>query len=245
MADVPSQVNFGEVVGRFVQFLGDSEDPEQKPDELPLTGTVILSPLTTIIRFGSTDPPRLAFPRPVVCRVIDGDLYPPSGTTPGVWVIATDQPSGAPTKCQWQAIFSLNETQVQPSPVIFNVPAGGTVDLSVIAPVPAEQPSVNIVSHEDAVAARQAADEAAVSADRAEQAAASAGGTTPLMLGYRHVQLNANTVWIINHTLSFRPNVAVVDSAGSEIWPGDVTYLSDTRIQLIFSAAVGGEAFLS
>ena len=64
-------------------------------------------------------------------------------------------------------------------------------------------------------------------------------------LGYRHVQASAATTWSITHGLSFRPNVAAIDSTGQEIWPGAVSYPSDTTVQLTFSAAVGGEAYLS
>jgi hypothetical protein len=68
------------------------------------------------------------------------------------------------------------------------------------------------------------------------------GGAT---LAYRHVQASAATVWTIPHNLSFRPNVAAVDSTGREIVPGAVDYTSATAVQLTFSAAVGGEAYLS
>jgi hypothetical protein len=62
---------------------------------------------------------------------------------------------------------------------------------------------------------------------------------------YRHVQATAATVWSIAHNLSFRPNVSAVDSTGREVWPGAVDYPSATTVTLTFSAAVGGEAYLS
>jgi hypothetical protein len=65
------------------------------------------------------------------------------------------------------------------------------------------------------------------------------------MGAYRHVQATAATVWSITHALAFRPNVTAVDSTGREIWPGDVDYPSATTVTLTFSAAVGGEAYLS
>jgi len=64
-------------------------------------------------------------------------------------------------------------------------------------------------------------------------------------LAYRHVQSSAATTWSITHNLSFRPNVSAVDSTGREIWPGATDYTSATTVQLTFSAAVGGEAYLS
>jgi hypothetical protein len=63
--------------------------------------------------------------------------------------------------------------------------------------------------------------------------------------GYRHVQATAATTWAITHNLSFRPNVTAVDSTGRQMWPGAVDYPSATAVTLTFSAAVGGEAYLS
>jgi hypothetical protein len=64
-------------------------------------------------------------------------------------------------------------------------------------------------------------------------------------VAYRHVQATAATVWTITHNLTFRPNVAAIDSTGREMWPGAVDYPSAIAVTLTFSAAVGGEAYLS
>jgi hypothetical protein len=64
-------------------------------------------------------------------------------------------------------------------------------------------------------------------------------------LTYRHVQATAATVWNIVHNLTFRPNVAAVDSTGREMMPGLVEYPDGVSVRLTFSAAVGGEAYLS
>jgi len=68
---------------------------------------------------------------------------------------------------------------------------------------------------------------------------------TAAATSYRHVQATAATTWAITHNLSYRPNVTAVDSTGRAIWPGALDYVSDTSVQLTFSAAVGGEAYLS
>jgi hypothetical protein len=65
------------------------------------------------------------------------------------------------------------------------------------------------------------------------------------VVAYRHVQATAATVWNISHGLSFWPSVTAVDSTGREIWPGTVDYPSASSVTLTFSAAVGGEAYLS
>jgi len=68
------------------------------------------------------------------------------------------------------------------------------------------------------------------------------GGATAF---YHHVQATAATTWAITHNLSFYPNVTAVDSTGREITPGDVSYLNTASVTLTFSAAVGGDAYLS
>jgi len=55
----------------------------------------------------------------------------------------------------------------------------------------------------------------------------------------------AATVWTIVHNLTFRPNVAAVDSSGREMIPGYVEYPDGSTVRLTFSVAVGGEAYLS
>jgi hypothetical protein len=67
----------------------------------------------------------------------------------------------------------------------------------------------------------------------------------PAPVAYRHVQATAAALWTIAHNLSFRPNVTAVDSTGREITPGDVSYTDAVTVQLSFSSAVGGEAYLS
>src|SRR3954469_1792707 len=111
MTDVPPQVAYGAIVGRFVSFLIDSSDPGNVPDEKALNGTVNLEPLTKISRWPTTAPPRLAIAQPALCKVIDGDLCPPdalNNSAPGVYVIATDQPDGQPTSIQWRATFNFD-----------------------------------------------------------------------------------------------------------------------------------------
>lgn len=68
-------------------------------------------------------------------------------------------------------------------------------------------------------------------------------GPEPIV-GYRHVQAVPATQWDIIHGLSFWPNVAIVDSTGREV-VGEITYLSSAAVRLTFSAAFGGEAYLS
>jgi len=61
---------------------------------------------------------------------------------------------------------------------------------------------------------------------------------------YRHYQTTPATTWTINHGLSYFPNVTLVDSTYTEIF-AEVQYPSQYVVTANFSAAVGGEAYLS
>jgi hypothetical protein len=58
------------------------------------------------------------------------------------------------------------------------------------------------------------------------------------------VQGTAATVWVINHPLTFYPNVTIVDSAGSQV-EGSVVYTDADTVTVTFSAAFAGTAYLS
>lgn len=164
MSDVPAEVQYGHVIGRFVSFAADSVDAGTAPDEVPLNGVVILTPLTTITRWPTTTPPRLAIAQAVTARVIDGDLVGPDGLTAHeLYLVATDQPDGQPNVIQWKASFRFDAVTVQPADVTFNVPANGTVDLGMVVSVPVAPGTIVVVSHEDALAAAASADDAAQS----------------------------------------------------------------------------------
>lgn len=64
------------------------------------------------------------------------------------------------------------------------------------------------------------------------------------VIAYTFVQGTAASVWVIDHPLSFRPNVAVVDSAGRQV-EGDVTYTDADTVTLTFTSAFAGTAYLS
>lgn len=63
-------------------------------------------------------------------------------------------------------------------------------------------------------------------------------------IAYTHAQGAVSNLWVINHDLTFQPSVQVIDSAGSTI-EGVVSYNSSTQLQVEFSAAVSGTAYLS
>ena len=74
-------------------------------------------------------------------------------------------------------------------------------------------------------------------------------GTTNLYftvgrVSYEHIQDEVNKDWVITHNLGFKPNVTVIDSAGT-IYEGEIAYTNTTTLTVSFSAAFSGKAFLS
>lgn len=182
MADAPSQVLYGKVVGRFVTFRADGTDDGTVPDEIPLSGSVTLTPSVGYMRWLTTTPPRTATLDKVICRVINGDLYPPTGTVPGAWVLASAQPDGLPDYVQWTAHFALTGTSTQPMDVTFDVPAGGQVDLASVVPATPQPGTVTVYSSADTIAAQAAAAAAAASAAQAASIAVNANAVVMLYL---------------------------------------------------------------
>lgn len=67
---------------------------------------------------------------------------------------------------------------------------------------------------------------------------------TVARVSYDHTQGSASDTWVINHNLGFKPNVTVVDSAGT-IYEGEITYTNTNSLTVSFSAAFSGKAYLS
>ena len=60
---------------------------------------------------------------------------------------------------------------------------------------------------------------------------------------YVHTQATPAKTWRITHNLEKFPSITVVDSALSEIH-GDYRYVDDNTVELEFSSAITGKAFL-
>jgi len=71
-----------------------------------------------------------------------------------------------------------------------------------------------------------------------------AGSGTSNTRRYEHTQGQASTTWTITHTLGGKPQVTIVDSADTHVF-GEVQYLSNTQLQVTFSAAFSGKAYLT
>lgn len=61
---------------------------------------------------------------------------------------------------------------------------------------------------------------------------------------YVHDQGVPDTNWAIQHNLGRFPSVTVVDSTGSEV-EGDTNFIDANAIQITFSAAFAGKAYIN
>jgi hypothetical protein len=71
-----------------------------------------------------------------------------------------------------------------------------------------------------------------------------AGAASSNTRRYIHTQGVASTAWIITHNLGGRPSVTIVDSAGTVVI-GEVTYNSNSEVEVNFTTAFSGFAYLT
>lgn len=70
------------------------------------------------------------------------------------------------------------------------------------------------------------------------------GNNDPNDLGQVYTQTSPSTVWNIVHTLTFVPNIIIVDSENNVV-EGSYEYVSDNEITATFNVPVSGKAYLS
>ena len=62
---------------------------------------------------------------------------------------------------------------------------------------------------------------------------------------YTHIQSAASDVWVVSHNLGVYPaGISVIDSGDSVVY-GNVQYIDLNTLNISFSAAFGGQAYLS
>ena len=140
MANIPSNVSYGTVTGRFIVAYADSSDSGQEPDAIPAAGSVFFTASPTFIKNASADPAAVTILPAVVEATLDSDGYICGyGTTRGVNLVATDDPDNNPVNWTWSVTFRLTDQDGTPITVpgfSFSLPSNQTVDLTVLSPVP-------------------------------------------------------------------------------------------------------------
>ena len=181
MINVPESVRHGTVKMHIISGSADSKaDDDLRPDAAPVNGTIILKPTVSSLKITSATPPTTMLLDTLRCPIIEGVLYPPGTeldetetTLEGVILVSSDQPETQPTSLQWQATFDLSST-TQLSPITFNVPVDGVIDLTTVIPAVPSPGTVNVITTETADRAELAADTATQKATAAESSATTA-----------------------------------------------------------------------
>jgi hypothetical protein len=140
MPNIPTNISYGTVTGRFILAYGDSNDSGPEPDAIPAAGAVYFTASPVFIKDATADPAAVTILPTVVEATLDSDGYICGfGTTRGVNLVATDDPQGNPVNWTWAVEFRLTDqagTPVALPGFSFSLPSGQTVDLTVLSPVP-------------------------------------------------------------------------------------------------------------
>jgi hypothetical protein len=133
MANIPSNISYGTVTGRFILAYGDSDDSGGEPDAIPAAGAVYFTASPVFIKDATADPAAVTILPAVVEATLDSDGYICGyGTTRGVNLVATDDPQGNPVNWTWGVEFRLTDqggTPVALPGFSFSLPSDETVDL--------------------------------------------------------------------------------------------------------------------
>jgi hypothetical protein len=138
--DIPSNVSYGTVTGRFLLAYADGEDSNLFPDGAPAKGSILFTPSPAYVKNLEASPaPVTILPATIECQLDeDGYLLGTDGTR-GVRLIATDDPSNNPVDWTWRVDFRLTDQEDVPTRGIprfsFELPSESTVDLAALSPV--------------------------------------------------------------------------------------------------------------
>jgi len=137
---LPSNVDYGTVVGQFLLAYADSNDVDLFPDGVPAKGSVFFDPSPVkLLDALSTPNPVTIMPATVEAQLdADGYILGYAGER-GVRLVATDDADLNPQDWTWKVTFRLtdqNDVPVQIADFSFELPAGTTVDLTTVSPVP-------------------------------------------------------------------------------------------------------------
>jgi hypothetical protein len=139
MANIPSNLSYGTVTGRFIVAYQDSDDAGLEPDAIPAAGSIFFTASPKLIKNITAEPDPVSILPAVVEATLDSEGYLCGfGTTRGIVLVATDDPDGNPVDWTWRADFRLTDftgASISVNPFSFELPGGTAVDLTVASPV--------------------------------------------------------------------------------------------------------------
>ena len=152
MADIPSNLSYGTVYGRFVLAYADSSDDSPYPDALPAAGSLYFTPSPNSIKDATATPTPVTILPATVQVDLDENGYLRSFAGPdglGVRLLATDDPQGNPIDWTWGVELRLTDQEGTPvrsiSSFSFSLPGGTEVDLTSVIPVAASNGTFYVI----------------------------------------------------------------------------------------------------
>jgi hypothetical protein len=142
MSNIPSNVSYGTVTGRFILAYSDSIDSGSEPDATPAAGSVFFTASPILLKNANASPSPVTILPSTVEVQLDEDGYIRSfaGTSGlGVRLIATDDEDNNPQDWTWRVDFRLTDqagTPVALPSFSFSLPADQVVDLTEVSPSP-------------------------------------------------------------------------------------------------------------
>lgn len=134
MPTLPSNVSFGRVIGRVVVMDADGLDVDLYPDAVaPDQGTVTFTPEAPVISSPGGAPPTMMFVKPVTCRIDSEGVVRDAQNADGVYLVATNDTDL--NRTGWTYRVKIIVKGFREESFSIAVPAGGVVDLAVVAPV--------------------------------------------------------------------------------------------------------------
>jgi hypothetical protein len=135
--ELPSNISYGTVVGRFLLAYADGPDVDPNPDGVACGGSIVFVPSVERLRNATGLPaPVTILVRPVVCQLDSEGYLLGSDNTRGVRLLATDDTDNVPTGWTWTAQYRLTDTDgatLQSLPnQTFSLSGSATLDLTTL-----------------------------------------------------------------------------------------------------------------
>lgn len=147
MTQLPSNITYGKVVGKFIAAVGDSSnDADYNPDAVALGGTITFTPSAQYVKNMNQGTPTTII-KTSITGFLDSEGYlcleqidPDTGRKRrGIELVANDSEGMNPVGWNWNVTYNLTLNGFQiagPKPHAIDVPSGGVVDLTEASPVP-------------------------------------------------------------------------------------------------------------
>lgn len=134
--ELPTNISYGTVTGRFLLAYADGSDSGSEPDGAAASGNVFFVPSVNMVKDSTASPDPVTILLTTVQCTLDseGYLLGPAGTR-GVRLLATNDTDGTPVNWKWTVKYSLTDPNGASIAGIpdqsISLPSQGTVDLSV------------------------------------------------------------------------------------------------------------------